>query len=75
MICHAFKVQKAVKAPPPNYRLGKGAEKDLTPVAKQVHGDYITWNQEPSSIESRDVSRVHKKKVCIIALLGIKNHL
>lgn len=63
MISHAFKVDKDVKAPPPAYKLGKGAQRDMTPVAKQVHGDYITWNQEPSNIESRDTCRVQKKKV------------
>jgi hypothetical protein len=63
MVCQAFNIDKNSKAPPPDFRLGKGAERDMTPMGKQVHGDYITWNQEPSSIESRDNSKVHKKKV------------
>lgn len=66
MICRAFNINKDVKAPPPDYRLGKGAQRDMTPVGKKVHGDYITWNQEPSSIETRDCSKVHKKKVSLI---------
>lgn len=61
----AFQVDPAIRPPPPDYAMGKGARaKDLLPMAKKTHGDYITWNQEPSSLEVDAIRTiVHKKTV------------
>jgi hypothetical protein len=73
MICSAFSVDPGLKPPPPDYPVGKGAARDAAPRGKKVHGDYITWNQEPSTLEDADTSQRQKKKVselrrCIVLL-------
>ncbi len=65
MIRQAFGVDPNVRPPPPDYCMGKGSRaKDLMPMARKTHGDYITWNQEPSSLEVDAIRTiVHKKNV------------
>ena len=66
MICSAFSVDPSLRPPPPDYPVGKGAARDATPRGKKVHGDYITWNQEPSTLEDAELAQRQKKKVCAL---------
>jgi hypothetical protein len=65
MMRTAFGVDPNVRPAPPDYAIGKGAlAKDLTPMGKKTHGDYISWNQEPSSLEVDAIRTIaHKKTV------------
>jgi hypothetical protein len=40
-----------LKNPPPAEYLSFKGSKTHAPIAKQSHGDYITWNQEKSALE------------------------
>ena len=67
MISLGFSVDPSQKPPPPDYATRKGALRENQPKAKKVHGDLITWNQEPSTLEATSGEMTLKKKVYVLS--------
>lgn len=54
----------ALRPPPPQYKMSHGNISNPTPTAKQVFGDFISWNQSKSAKElSQSNERVTKTKI------------
>ena len=54
----------ALKPPPPQYKMSQGKVDNPTPTAKQVFGDFISWNQTESVKERGQSVRVTKTVSC-----------
>jgi hypothetical protein len=50
----------SLKPPPPQYKMSHGRVDNATPAAKQVFGDFISWNQTESAKEKCQSVRVTK---------------
>ena len=50
----------SLRPPPPQYKMSHGSHSNPTPTAKQVFGDFISWNQSKSAKELSQSERVTK---------------
>mmetsp|Transcript_35502 Transcript_35502/g.66265 ORF Transcript_35502/g.66265 Transcript_35502/m.66265 type:complete len:777 (-) Transcript_35502:146-2476(-) len=62
LVRHLFTFTE-LKPPPPQYKMSHGHKDNPTPTAKQVFGDFISWNQTESAKEKGQSVRVTKTKI------------
>lgn len=61
----------ALKPPPPQYKMSHGGQNAATPTAKQVFGDFISWNQTESIKEKNQAVRVTRNVRTVFFLCGV----